>query len=175
MKDYLFQIEFGINFYSNTYENLIILDEFNAEMSDLTMESFCTINNLKYITKEETCYKSPDNPICIDLIMTNCPKNFQELPNLEFHKMVLTVFKSKAVNPTPKFVSYRKYKSFDNDKFKLEVLNKLSMQDPSTMDYKNFKDTIIDSVNKRKYLRANHLNVITKELSKAIMQRPIFI
>ena len=44
------------------------------------------------------------------------------------------------------------------------------------MDYKNFEDTIIDSLNKyaplkRKYLRANHSNFITKELSKAIMQR----
>ena len=44
------------------------------------------------------------------------------------------------------------------------------MQDLSTMDYKNFKDTI-DSLNnhvplKRKYLRANHSNFITKELIK---------
>ena len=50
------------------------------------------------------------------------------------------------------------------------------MQDLSTMDYKNFKDTIIDSLNKysplkRKYLRANHSNFIAKGLSKAIMQR----
>ena len=50
------------------------------------------------------------------------------------------------------------------------------MQDPSTMDYKHFKDSIIDTLNKhvslkRKYLRANHSNFITKELSKAIMQR----
>ena len=60
--------------------------------------------------------------------------------------------------------------------FKLEVLDKLSMQDLSTMDYKNFKDTIFDSLSKhaplkRKYLIANHLNFITKELNKAIMQR----
>ena len=50
------------------------------------------------------------------------------------------------------------------------------MQDPSTMDYAIFKDTIINSLNrhaplKRKYLRANHLTFITKELSKAITQR----
>ena len=50
------------------------------------------------------------------------------------------------------------------------------MQNPSTMDYKNFKDTIIDSLNKHapltgKYLGANHSNCIMKELSKAIMQR----
>ena len=103
--------------------------------------------------------------------MTNCPKNFEELSTLEtglsdFHKMVVTVFKSKAPNVTPKVVS---------TKVKLEVSNKLSRQDPSTMDYKNFKGTIIDSPNinaplKRKYLRANHSNFITKELSNAIMQ-----
>ena len=60
--------------------------------------------------------------------------------------------------------------------FKLEVLDKLSMQDLSTMDYKNFKDTVFDSLSKhaplkRKYLIANHLNFITKESNKAIMQR----
>ena len=90
--------------------------------------------------------------------------------------MVLTVLKSEAPNLTPKVVSYRKYKHFNGDKFKLEILDKLSMQNLLTMDYKNFKDTIIDSLNKhaplkRKYLRANHSNFITKELSKAIMQR----
>ena len=86
--------------------------------------------------------------------------------------MLLTVFKSKAPNLTPKVVSYWKYKHFDEYKFKLEVFNKLSMQDPSTMDYAIFKDTIINSLNrhaplKRKYLRANHLTFIMKELSKA--------
>ena len=50
------------------------------------------------------------------------------------------------------------------------------MQDPSTMGYKNFKYTITESLKKhaplkRKYLRANYSNFITKELIKAIMQR----
>ena len=44
------------------------------------------------------------------------------------------------------------------------------------MDYKNFKGTIIDSLKKhatlkRKYLRANYSNFISRELIKAIMQR----
>ena len=93
--------------------------------------------------------------------------------------MVLTVFKSKTPNLTPKVVSYGKYKPFDSDKLKLDVSNKLSMQNPSIMDCKSFKDTIIDSMNKhaplkRKYFRANHSNFITKELSKAIMRRSKF-
>ena len=57
------------------------------------------------------------------------------------------MFKSEAPNLTLKVVSYRKYKHFNSDNFKLEVSDKLSMQDLSTMDYKHFKDTIIDSLN----------------------------
>ena len=39
----------------------------------------------------------------LDFILINCPKNFQESSTLEtglsdFHKMVLTVFKSEAPN-----------------------------------------------------------------------------
>ena len=75
------------------------------------MESFCTINNLKYIIGEPTRYKNPDNLTGIDFILTNCPKSFQEPSTLEtglsdFHKMVITVF--KAPNLTPKVVKYQK-------------------------------------------------------------------
>ena len=52
LKYHLFQMESVINFYSNMYETLIILGDFNAEISDLNMESFCTINNLQCIIKE---------------------------------------------------------------------------------------------------------------------------
>ena len=46
LKHHLFQIESEINFYSKTSENLIILGDFNAEISDFNMESFCTIDIL---------------------------------------------------------------------------------------------------------------------------------
>ena len=113
LKHHLFQIESANNFYSRTYENLIILGDFNAEIFNFNMESFCTINTLKCIIKEPACYKNPDNPTCIDLTLTNCSKNLQESSTLEtglleFHKMVLTVFKSEAPNLTSKMVSYRK-------------------------------------------------------------------
>ena len=49
LKHHLFQIKSAINFYFNKYKNWIILGDFNAEISDLNMEPFCTINNFKYI------------------------------------------------------------------------------------------------------------------------------
>ena len=84
--------------------------------------------------------------------------------------MVLTVCKSGAPNLTPRVVSYGKYKHFDSDKFKLEIWDTLSMQDPSTLDYKILKTLLLIPL-KRKYLRANHSNFIMKELNEAIIQR----
>ena len=89
---------------------MIILGDFNAEISDLNMESFCTINSFQCIIKDPASYKDPDNPTCIDLIVTNCPRNFQESSTSEtglsdFHEVVLTVFRSKAPSLTPIVVS----------------------------------------------------------------------
>ena len=46
-----------------------------------------------------TCYKNPEKPSCIDLILRNCPRSFQNccvmLTGLsDFHKMVTTVMKT---------------------------------------------------------------------------------
>ena len=46
--------------------------------------------------KDNTCFKNPLKHSCIDLIITNRPKNFQNSVTVEtglsdFHKMTLTV------------------------------------------------------------------------------------
>ena len=53
------------------------MDDFNAEPADNGVSNFCGINNLKNIIREKTCFKNPNNPSCIDLIITNRPKSFQ--------------------------------------------------------------------------------------------------
>ena len=55
--------------------------------------------NLKNLVKQKTCYKNPDNPSCIDLILTNCHRNFQNTNVFEtglsdFYKMTVSVLKS---------------------------------------------------------------------------------
>ena len=62
------------------------------------------INN---IVKEPTCFKTPDNPSCIDLILTNRNQYFQNTTVVEtsisdFHKMVLTVIKSHYIKAKPR-------------------------------------------------------------------------
>ena len=60
------------------YENFILMGDFNVEPNDATMKNFCQIYDCKNIVKDNTCFKSPINPNCIDLIITNRPKSFQE-------------------------------------------------------------------------------------------------
>ena len=77
------------------------------------MEPLYTINNLKCIISLATCYTNSDNPTCTELTLTNCPKNFFDSSTLQtgfpdFHKIVLTVFKSEARNLLPQVVSYQK-------------------------------------------------------------------
>ena len=60
------------------YENFILMVDFNVKPSDANMKNFCHIYGCKSIVKDKTCFKNPINPTCIDLIITNRPKSFQE-------------------------------------------------------------------------------------------------
>ena len=59
---------------------------------------FCGTYHLHNLIKDPTCFKNPDKPSCIDLLLTNFPKSFLKSPTLEtglsdFHKLTLTVLK----------------------------------------------------------------------------------
>ena len=62
------------------------------------MSNFLNTYNLKNIVKQKTCFKNPDRPTCIDLILTNSSRTFQDTYAVEtglsdFHKLVVTVLK----------------------------------------------------------------------------------
>ena len=67
--------------------------------------------------KDKTFFKSIENPSCIDLIITNSRNKFQNTTAIstglsDFHKMVLTILKTKFENFKPKEIIYRNYKFF---------------------------------------------------------------
>ena len=80
-----------------------------------------------------SCYKNPDRPSCIDLILTNCPRSFQNSRVIEtglsdFHKMVvITVMKTTYRKLEPRIVYYRDFKYFCNNSF-MESLQKAISQ-----------------------------------------------
>ena len=57
--------------YSSSYENPIIVDDFNVCVEEINMSRFCDIFGLKSLIKDVTCYKNPENPNSIDLTLTN--------------------------------------------------------------------------------------------------------
>ena len=97
--DHLHCIGRGIDFYSSKYDNFVVLGDLNTEISNSFVEQFCASYNLKSLIKEPTCFKSVDNPSCIDLILTNHLKCFQNSGVYEtgisnFHKLTFTVLKT---------------------------------------------------------------------------------
>ena len=68
----------NIDKYSSNYDNFILLGDFNCEPSEQPLEDFCHIFSCRNLIKEKTCFKNPQNPSCIDLILTNRSKSFQD-------------------------------------------------------------------------------------------------
>ena len=131
--------------------------------------------------KQQTCYKNPENPSCIDLILTNSHRSFQNTNVFEtglsdFHKMTVSVLKSHFPKQKPNIVSYRSYKRFRNNSFRTELDNELLKYDLCNIEYQHFLNIFLDILNKhapikKKYIRANQSNFMTRKLSKAIMKR----
>ena len=179
IKHHLKELRKTIEFYSKMYENIMIMGDFNAEISEPNSAFFCTFCNFKSLINKPTCYKNPDNPSCIDLILTNCLNYFQNSLTFEtglsdFHKLILTLFKSEIPQQRPNIISHQNYKRFDSHTFECVISKKT--EENTSMDFEVFKRTTVDTLDKyaplkKKYLRANHSNFVTKELSKAIINR----
>ena len=62
---------------TSKYDSIILLGDFNTEPTDTILSHFCEICNFKNLIKDKTCFKNPNKPSCIDLIITNRPKSLQ--------------------------------------------------------------------------------------------------
>ena len=127
--------------------------------------------------------QNPTNPSCVDLILTNRPRSFQNSCTFEtglsdFLKMTLTVLKSSFAKQKPRILNYRNYKSFNNTLFRDQVLNKLTNSNLQISDkgLKHFKETYLSVVNtivplKSRFIQANQEPFINKEIQWGVMVR----
>ena len=67
----------SLDIHSTKYENIVLLGDFNACVDDEALQTFCKSYSLNSLIKQLTCFKNPENPSCIDLILTNKPRSFQ--------------------------------------------------------------------------------------------------
>ena len=57
--------------YSSSYENFIIVGNFNVCVEEICISGFSDTVGLKRLIKDATCSKNPENPRSIDLILIN--------------------------------------------------------------------------------------------------------
>ena len=98
------------------------MGDFNAEPNEPAISDFCEISNTKNIIKEKTYFKNPKNPACIDLILTNRLRSFQDSTVAEtglsdFHNMCVAVMKTYHCRQRPSVITYRKFNFFFNIEF----------------------------------------------------------
>ena len=102
---------------SSKYENIIIIGYFNSEPQESAMIDFCQAYNMENLINSFTCYKNPNKPIRINLMLKNKSRFFKSSSVLEtglsdFYKLTLTVMRGYFVKQTPKVVYYCDYKKF---------------------------------------------------------------
>ena len=154
------------------------MDDFNVEPNDGTMKIFCQIYSCKSIVKDKTRFKNLINSTCIDLIITNRPKSFQESEVIEtglsdFHKISLTAMKVLFNKQKPKIIQYKKYKDFPNEVFMHE--SESALQRFSQIYFRTFKsaaDNILqkDAPIKRIHVRANQASFMNSKIDKEVMR-----
>ena len=148
-------IDKAIEFYSKTYDKILIAGDFNAQVSDIKLDTFCSIWNLKSLGKEPTCFRSPNNPSCTDLLLTNAIRSFQQTQVFEtglsdFYKLVATVLKTTFPKSPPKIITHRSYKNVSKDLFQ-DDLNSLLSKENMALEFNSltsFTKIFTDTLNK---------------------------
>ena len=76
-KLYFNSIGQGLDVYMKSYDKFLLIGDFNADEGEADMENFMQLYDLGNLIKEKTCFKSVENPSCVDLYLTNCVRSFQ--------------------------------------------------------------------------------------------------
>ena len=164
-----------------SYENLLLLGDFNSSISEKEMKDFCDMYNLENLIKEPTCYKNAMNPSSIDVMLTNRKDSFQNSMTIEtglsdHHKMTITVLKRYFKKNDPIAINYRNYKHFNETQFRNDLLGQLMILEMENINYDDFKYIFLSVLDnhapmKKKMVRGNNAPFMNKMLSKEFMHR----
>ena len=132
------------------------MGDFNAELSNNFVDSFCGSNTLKNLIKNIHTSKTQINPHAI--------------------KLTFTVLKSDFSKFDPKKLIYRDLKNFSNQRFRTELLKELNEKNIDGSQFELFQTISIGLFNKlaptkQNTLRNDQSSFITKEVRKAVMTR----
>ena len=166
-------IDKALDTYSN-YDNVLLAGDFNAEDDEPCLSDFLYQDDLYNLVLKVHPNQHP-------LISFQQPKktHFQNTVAVcsglsDFHKLVIMVLKTSFNKKKPCEILYWDYKNFSSESFNEDLQNILSTTQINTC--KQFEDIFLSVLNihaplKKKLLRANHSQYVTKALRKAVMRR----
>ena len=102
-----------LDLHSSTYDKIILLGDFNTEIDEQHMQSFCDNYSLKSLIRQPTCYKNFGKPTCRDLILTNMPRGFQG---------------RYVIETIGRIIYYRSHNNFSNEYYGKCFFNELKRQ-----------------------------------------------
>ena len=183
------EISITLNQITNKYENFIIMEDLNIDTVDKTkgtcnyLSDLCDTFSLTNIINGKTCFKAQKGT-SIDFFLTNRPRSFHKTGIFEtgfsdHHKLILSVFRSYFIRIPPKTTEYRNYKNFNETVFLHDLdqeLLKGEMYKSNNEMYSTFTKVFRIVLDKHaplkvKKVRGNQGPFMTKELSKAIMNK----
>ena len=104
-----------LDFYSQDYDNKVMLGDFNLESSNPSIVLFMNNQNLFNLVKSNTCFKGKGS--CIDLILASRKYSFKNRCSVEtglsdHHYLIYSVKKTTFKSEEPKKLIYRDYLNF---------------------------------------------------------------
>ena len=145
ISNHLIDIGKNLDLLSTNYDNILLLGDFNTEVENNFFKELCDLYGMKCLIRIPTCYKPPTNRTCIDLMLTNSDRSFQNSCTFEtglsdFHKMIVTVLKSYFRKREAKVINYRDYRNFSNEEFRQQVLRDIlkNTQNDNMVSYESF-------------------------------------
>ena len=118
------------------------------------------------LSKNQLCFKNPDNPSCTDFVFNKPSKMFSRHydygnRDLRFQQNGNYSFEIILQEKKTKIIHYRNYKTFNANLFKEELNNELLRIVINNAELVEFTNTALSILNKhapikRKYIRANN-------------------
>ena len=162
--------------YSSKNDNFFLLGDLNSEPTESAVRDFCQVYGCRNLIKDNTCFKNTEKPSCIDLIITNRAKCFQNSVALEtglsdFHKMTLTVMKVFYKKQKPTIITCLSYKNVSNEVFMVDVQNRISQvtSENNDLEFDIFNAVFNEAIQKeapikQRYVRTNQAPFINKTI-----------
>ena len=111
----------------------MVVGDQNSEINLECMALFYKTYEPSNLFKMLTCYKNPEKPSSIDLLLTNRPESFLGSSVIQtglsdFHKMTVTVMKTNVEKFKPRVSFLRNWNEFYDEKFRTQLLTKLLLE-----------------------------------------------